>query len=62
VPNPWLANANGTHSADYLALWQMPVAYDQALAILITPILVEFNVVHYLVFDRRLQQLARSFL
>jgi hypothetical protein len=40
----------------------MPVAYNQALSILITPILVELNVIHYLVFDRCLQQLARSFL
>jgi hypothetical protein len=34
---------NRTHSTDYLALWQMPVAYDQPLAILITPILVELK-------------------
>jgi len=39
----------------------MPVAYNQRLAILITSILVKLNVVHYLVFDRVLQQLARSF-
>src|SRR6516164_5590412 len=40
----------------------MSVTHDQPLAILITPILVELDVVHYLVFDRCLQQLARSFL
>jgi hypothetical protein len=40
----------------------MPLAYYQALSILITAILVELNVVHYLVFDRCLQQLARPFL
>src|SRR6516225_3300067 len=40
----------------------MSVTHDQPLAILITPILVKLNVVHYLVFDRCLQQLARSFL
>jgi hypothetical protein len=55
VPNSWLANSNRTHSADYLALRQMPVAHNQPLAILITPILVELNIVDYLVFDRRLQ-------
>src|SRR5215831_14673577 len=40
----------------------MSVTHDQPLAILITAILVELDVVHYLVFDRCLQQLARSFL
>src|SRR5215468_4770553 len=40
----------------------MSVTHDQSLAILITAILVELDVVHYLVFDRCLQQLARSFL
>jgi hypothetical protein len=39
MPNSRLANSNRTDSADYLALWQMPVAYNQPLAILITPIL-----------------------
>jgi hypothetical protein len=33
----------------------MPVAYNQPLAILITPIFVELEVVDYLVFYRRLQ-------
>jgi len=36
--------------------------YNQPLAILITAILVELDVVHYLAFDRGLQQLAGSFL
>src|SRR5438105_15759619 len=40
----------------------MPVAYHQPLSILITSILVELDVVDYLVFDRGLQQLACSFL
>src|SRR5438105_8467122 len=62
MPYSRLTNFNGTNSSDYLPLWQMPVAYNQPLSILITPILVELNVVHYLVFDRGLQQLARSFL
>ena len=55
MPNPRLTNPYRTHSTDYLSLWQMPVAYGQPLSILITPILVELNVVDYLVFDRRLQ-------
>ena len=55
MPNPRLANANRTHPADYLALRQMPVADNQPLPILITPILVELDVVDYLIFDRRLQ-------
>ena len=55
MPNSRLANSNRIHSADYLALWQMPVAYNQPLPILITPILVELNVVDYLIFDRCLQ-------
>ena len=59
---PRLTNFNRPNSTDYLPLWQMPVAYNQPLAILITPILVQLNVVHYLIFDRGLQQLARSFL
>jgi hypothetical protein len=62
MPYPRLTNLNGTNSTDYLPLWQMPVAYHQPLPILITPILVELNVVDYFVFDRRLQLLARSFL
>jgi hypothetical protein len=33
----------------------MPVEYNQSLSILITSILVELNVVDYLVFDRGLQ-------
>ena len=61
MPNPWLTNFNGPNSTDYLPLWQMSVAYNKSLSILITSILVELNVVHYLVFDRGLQQLARSF-
>jgi hypothetical protein len=40
----------------------MSVAHNQPLSILIPAIFVELNVVHYLVFDRGLQQLARSFL
>jgi hypothetical protein len=40
----------------------MTVTYNQPLSILVTAILVELNVVHYLVFYRCLQQLARSFL
>src|ERR1700732_2520501 len=55
MPYPRLTNLNGTHSTDYLSLWPMPVAYHQPLHILITPILVELNVVDYFVFDRRLQ-------
>src|SRR5437667_5320644 len=62
MPYPRLTNFNGTNSTHYLPLWQMPIAYNQPLAILITSILVELNVVHYLVFDRGLQQLTRSFL
>jgi hypothetical protein len=62
MPNPRLTNFDGPNSADYFPLWQMPVAYHQPLAMLITSIFVELNVVHYLVFDRGLQQLARSFL
>jgi hypothetical protein len=62
MPNPRLANFNRTNSTGYLPLWQMSVAYDQPLAILITAILVELNVVHYLVLNRALQKLARSFL
>ena len=62
MPYPRLTNFNGPNSTDYLPLWQMPIAYNQPLAILITSILVELNVVHYLVFDRGLQQLTRSFL
>jgi hypothetical protein len=38
----------------------MPVAYDQALSILITAILLELNVVHYLVFDRSFQRQCES--
>src|SRR5690349_14334170 len=62
MPNPRLTNFNGPNSTDYLPLRQMPVAYNQPLSILTAPILVELNVVHYLVFYRCLQQLARSFL
>ena len=40
----------------------MSVAYNKSLSVLITSILVVLNVVHYLVFDRGLQQLTRSFL
>jgi hypothetical protein len=43
VPNSRLANSNPTDSADYLSLRQMPIAYNQPLAILITSILVELN-------------------
>src|SRR6516162_10147099 len=59
--NPRLTHFNGPNSADDLPLWQMPIAHNQPLAILITSILVELNVVHYLVFDRFLQQPVRSF-
>ena len=62
MPYPRLTNFNRTNSSDYLPLWQMPVADNQALSILITSILVELDVVDYFVFDRGLQQLARSFL
>src|SRR5207244_1031659 len=62
MSNPRLMNFNEPNSTDDLPLWQMPVTYNQPLSILITSILVELNVVHYLVFDRGLQQLARSFL
>src|ERR1700756_107960 len=62
MPNPRLTNFYGTNSTDYLPLRQMSVAYNQPLSILITSILMELNVVHYLVFDRCLQQLPRSFL
>src|SRR5262249_40596394 len=62
MPNPRLTNFNGPNSTDYLPLRQMPVAYNQALSILITSILVKLNVVHYLVFDCCLQQLARPLL
>jgi len=43
MPYPRLTNFNGTNSSDYLPLWQMPVAYNQPLSILITPILVEYH-------------------
>jgi hypothetical protein len=43
MPYPRLTNFNGTNSSDYLPLWQMPVAYNQPLSILITPILVELD-------------------
>jgi hypothetical protein len=62
MSNPWLTNFNGPNSTDYLPLWQMSVAYNKSLSVLITSILMELNVVHYFVFDRGLQQLARSFL
>jgi hypothetical protein len=62
MPNPRLTNFNRPNSTDYLPLRQMPVAHNQPLAILITAILVELNVVYHLVFDRGLQQLARSLL
>jgi hypothetical protein len=62
MPNPWLMNFNRPNSADYLPLWQMSVAHNQPLSILITAIFVELNVIHYFVFDSSLQQLARSFL
>jgi hypothetical protein len=55
MPYPRLTNFNRTNSSDYLPLWQMPIAYHQPLPILITPILVELNLVDYFVFDRRLQ-------
>src|SRR5438105_3261798 len=55
MPNSRLPNFNGTNSTDYLPLRQMPVAYHQPLSILITSILIELNVVDYLVFDRCLQ-------
>ena len=43
MPYPRLTNFNRTNSSDYLPLWQMPVAYNQPLSILITPILVEYH-------------------
>ena len=52
---PRLTNFNGPNSADYLPLWQMSITHNQPLAILITAILVELNVVYHLVFDRDLQ-------
>jgi hypothetical protein len=55
MPYPRLTNFNGPNSTDYLPLWQMPVAYNKPLSILITSILMELNVVDYLVFDRCLQ-------
>ena len=41
--NPRLMHFNGPNSADDLPLWQMPIAHNQPLAILITSILVELN-------------------
>jgi hypothetical protein len=55
MPNPRLTNFDGTNSTDDFALWQMPVAYKQPLSILITSILMELNIVDYLVFDCGLQ-------
>jgi hypothetical protein len=55
MPYPWLPNFDGPNSTNYFSLRQMPVAYNQPLSILTTSILVELNVVDYLVFDRRLQ-------
>ena len=43
MPYPRLTNFNGTNSTHYLPLWQMPVAYNKPLSILITSILVELN-------------------
>ena len=62
MPYSRLTNFNRTNSSDYLPLWQMPVADNQALSILITSILVELNVLDDLIFDRRLQKLTRAFL
>jgi hypothetical protein len=40
----------------------MPVAHHQPLTIIVTPMLVESNIVDHLVFDSGPQQLACSFL
>ena len=60
MPDPWLTNFNGPNSSGYLPLWQMPVAYNQSLAILVPAIFVKLNVVHHLVFDQNMSVLEGS--
>jgi hypothetical protein len=40
MPDPWLTNQDRIHSTDHLPRWQMPVADNQPLAILVPSILV----------------------
>jgi hypothetical protein len=62
MPNPWLTNPDRTNSTNDFSLRQMSIAYHQSLSILIPLILVKLDVVDYLVFNRRLQELPGSFL
>lgn len=52
----------GPNSSGDLSLRKCPLRTAMPLSVLITSILVEFNVVDYLVFDRGLQYLARFLL
>jgi hypothetical protein len=54
MPDPWPANPDRTHSTDHLPLWQMPVADNQPLTILITSIFVKLDIVDNLILDCRL--------